>query len=162
MNLVELWLRKDVFRWLAGAMAGLFAAALALIAAILMAGVFGYELWFPIKLFATILLGPSATEFGMNLRSLVVGIAVVEMIGAVLGVLYAHFTQTNLLQALLGIGLVWGLFSWIFIWCLFLPSFKVIRYAGVSAAPAFFVCVIFGLALTSVAFFDRALRRSSL
>lgn len=161
MNLVELWLRKDPIRWLAGAAAGLFAGLVALAFAMIIAGATGLDPLFPIKLIATIPAGSAATELAFSMPMIIIGLAFFELIGAFFGLAYAHFTATNHLASLLAMGLVWGLFSWIFIWNLFMPAFRVIVAAGVPAAGALPVCLAYGVALTSVAFFDRAMRKSA-
>lgn len=160
MNVVEIWLRRDLIRWIAGAMAGIFAGAVAMAVAMFFASIGGWEIWFPLKLMGSIVLGPYATEIGMNTKAIVVGVVVYGGISTFLGVLFAHFTGTNALCALLGIGFVWGSFSWIFIWNLFMQSFDPIFVARISSTTAFPICMAFGFALASVAFFDRAMRGS--
>ncbi|NDD93156.1 hypothetical protein EBZ37_13890, partial [bacterium] len=71
------------------------------------------------------------------------------------------FTGTNSFAPLLGMGLTWGAFSWIFINNLFAPSFLDIRALNISNGAAFFVWMVYGISLTSVAFFDRAVRPRS-
>ncbi|MCM2276922.1 MAG: hypothetical protein NDJ89_02455 [Oligoflexia bacterium] len=159
MNLIETFLRRDPTRWIAGALAGAFAGLIALVFAMLVAAVGGQEFWFPVKLMATIVLGPEATYLGAHFGAILGGLLVFEVLSVIFGVLYANFARTNSLQALLLIGLVWGTFSWIFLWNLFLQSFRPILAAEVSSAAAFPVCLVFGVALTSVAFFDRVIRR---
>lgn len=158
MNLVEMWLRKDKTRWVAGAIAGFFAGAIALAFAMVLSKVLGSESWFPAKLVALPVLSSTATEFGMLPSRILAGVIVWEALCTVLGVIFAHFTFTNSLQALLAMGLVWGVFSWIFIWNLFMQSNGAIFAAHVPSAPVFPVCLVFGFGLSSVAFFDRLLR----
>jgi hypothetical protein len=55
-------------------------------------------------------------------------------------------------------GLTWGAFSWIFLNNLFSPSFLSIRALNLPNSAAFFTWMVYGVALTSVAFFDKALR----
>lgn len=160
VNLVEIWLRRDPVRWIAGALAGLFAGLIALAFAMVLSSAAGGDFWFPAKILGTILVGPFATEYGLNWSSILSGVLVLEAMGLFWGVVYAHMTGTNSLQALLPIGLVWGIFSWIFIWNLFLQSFQPLHAAGVASSVALFVCLVYGLSLTSVSFFDRALRGS--
>ncbi|MEO5970476.1 MAG: hypothetical protein ABIQ95_11165 [Bdellovibrionia bacterium] len=156
-NLVEMWLRKDPVRWIAGALAGLFAGVVAMAVAALIASSIGLEPVFPLKLIGTILLGPSATEIGVT-GGAITGAIIFESITLFLGVIYAHFVGSNKMSALLPMGLVWGVFSWIFIWNLFLQSFRPIFVARVSSSPVFLICIVFGLALASVKLFDRVLR----
>lgn len=159
-NLVEGWLTPDVPRWIAGAMAGLFAGLVALGLAMVMAAVSGMEFWFPAKLMATTVLGSSATELGPHMGPILLGVALFEVLCAFWGFVYAQFVRSNQLGALLAMGVVWGLFSWIFIWNLFMHSFQTIMVADVSPATVFPICMAYGVSLTAVAFFDRAMRGS--
>jgi hypothetical protein len=158
-NLVEIWLRRDPTRWIAGALGGVFAAVVAMVVAMVIAQSAGYEVWLPIKLMGTPILGAAATEIG-NTSGILAGAFLTGMICVFWGVIFAHFTGTNSVSALLAMGLVWGTFSWIFIWNLFLPSFTTIFAARISAGAAFPVCIAYGLALASVAFIDPVLRGS--
>lgn len=158
MNLVELWLRVDPVRWIAGAFAGLFAGVLMVAASMFVAALLGAEIWFPVKIAAVPFLGASATEYGTALKPIVTGLIVHETICLVLGVIYAQVTATNYLPGLLGVGFVWGTFSWVFITNLFIQSFTEVFALSISPAAAFPVNLVFGLSLTSVAFFDRLLR----
>lgn len=160
INLVERWLRKDPVRWTAGAISGLFAGLLAMAFAVVISAAWNLDPWFPVKLIGTIPLGPGATGVDAGFKAIASGLAIHEGLCMLLGILYAHFSATNLLHALLGIGFVWGVFSWIFIWNLFMQSFNAVFAAQVPPGPAFFVCMVFGLSLTSVAFFDRAFRKA--
>jgi hypothetical protein len=157
-NLVEMWLRRDPVRWISGVLAGLLAGVIAMSVAGALACAFGFEAWFPVKLMGTVILGPSATETGNGMKSIYAGGAVVEGICLFFGFVYAHFTGTNRIGPLLAMGLVWGVFSWIFIWNLFLQSFRSIFVAAVPSSLAFPVCIAFGLSLASVSLFDRMLR----
>ena len=159
INLIELWLRKDPTRLMAGAMAGLFAGLLSICVAGLMAKSGGSEFWFPIKVAALPVLGGSATEYGMHMKAIVLGLVIHEFISMVLGMIYSHFVATNAMPALLGGGFVWGIFSWIFIQNLFIQSFTDVFAAHLSSGAAFLPLMIFGLSLSSVAFFDRAIRK---
>ena len=159
-NLVEAWLTRDTTRWIAGVMAGLFAGLVALGLGMVMSAVSGMEIWFPIKLMATIILGSTATELGPQLGAILVGFVLFEAICAFWGFVYAQFVRTNQLGALLAMGVVWGLFSWILTWNLFMHSFKTIMAADISPAATFPVCIAYGVSLTVVVFFDRAMRGS--
>jgi hypothetical protein len=157
-NLVEIWLRWDPARWAAGVLASLFAAALTMATAMVVANLAGYEIWFPLKLMATPVLGSVATEIGWNNQSICSGALVITSICLFWGVIYAHFTGTTSLKALLPMGLVWGAFSWIFLWNLFFQSFKTIRAAQMSSGALFPVCMVYGLGLASVAIFEPLFR----
>ena len=92
------------------------------------------------------------------MTSIVVGLVSFEMLCAFLGAVFAHFVFSNASGPLLGMGFTWGAFSWIFINNLFSPSFLDVRAANISRGAAFGFWMVFGLSLTSVAFFDRVLR----
>ncbi len=158
-NLVEIWLRKDPVRWLAGVLGGLFAGGVAMAVAIGISTYLGWDPLFPLKLLGTPILGAASTDLQSS-QGVTVGALVIEGICVFWGVVFAHFTGTNSIRALLAMGVAWGAFSWIFIWNLFLQSFKPIFAARIPAGPAFPVCMAYGLALASVALFDRMLRRS--
>ena len=157
-NFVENWLRRDPTRWMSGALAGLLSAVTATLLGMILSSSAGLQSWFPLKLFGTILLGPEATDINFALGA-VAGAIILGMVSIVLGVVFSHFVYTNALNSLLAMGLVWGLFSWIFIFNLFMQSFKPIFAAQVPATAAFPVCLIFGLTMASVGFFDRLLRK---
>ncbi len=159
LNIVEIWLRRDPTRWVAGILAGLFSGVVMLAFAMILSKIGGAELWLPIKIAALPFLGSTATEFGFNFTSLAVGFVFVEVLCAFLGLAYAHFTGAgSSLQALLGASFAFGAFSWVFIICLFMQSIYAVQYMEVSKGAAFFVMMVFGLALASVHFFDRMLR----
>ncbi len=158
-NLVEIWLRRDPTRWIAGVIGGLFAGVVATVVAMLIAQSAGYEMWLPVKLMGTTLLGSSATEIGAA-AGITAGATVIAGISVFFGFVFAHFTGTNSIGALLSMGLVWGVFSWIFIWNLFLQSFKPIYAARIPSGAAFPVCLAYGLALAVIAVIDPVLRGS--
>jgi len=159
-NIVEIWLRKDPVRWIAGAFAGAFAGIVMIGVSMLFMALMGDDIFAPIKVAALPVLGASAMEAGMVMKPIVVGLLAHELLCVFLGIIFAHFTGTNVLSALLGVGLTWGIFGWIFINNLFSPSFHDVLTAERSAAVAFFAWVIFGITLTSVSFFDKLFRRS--
>lgn len=159
-NLVEAWLRKDPIRWIAGVLAGLLAGAAAIGIAMGIASVGGYEAWFPVKLMATPILGPEATEIGDQSRGILFGVGVIELICVFWGFIYAHFVSSNKWSILLAMGLVWATFSWIFTWNLYLQSFNTIYAAHMPSGPLFLICLGYGIVLSSVKVFDRILRGS--
>lgn len=160
MNLVAQWSRIDPTRWISGILSGILGGGVLMIVAGLFASSGGMEFTFPIKLMATPVLGASATELGQNLNALIVGALMIEAGCTFWGFVYSHFVFTNRLSALAPMGLVWGVYLWIFDWNLFLQSFKTISVTQVPRAPVFFICLSYGLSLVSVTFFDRALRGS--
>jgi hypothetical protein len=158
IDLVATWLVADKTRWAAGIAAGLFAGLVALAFAGVLAIAGGTEFWFPVKLMGTWVTGPSGTEFGPHLGNIFAGLVIVELLSTFWGFVYGHFVKTNSLGALLAMGLVWGIFGWIFHWNLYFHSIRTILASNVSAATALPIFIVWGLSLTSVAFFDRALR----
>ena len=159
-DLVAAWLKWDTTRIVAGALAGLFAGVVMMAFAMIFAKTMGQEILFPVKYVAIPILGGEALRYE-NTTAVIVGFILHEVICAVLGVAYAHFTATNSLPALLGYGLVWGIFSWIFISNLFTPAFREITAVGLPKSVFLPVNLVFGLGLPSVAFFDRSLRGKS-
>jgi hypothetical protein len=156
MNLVELWLRRDPARWIAGVLTGLVAGLIALVLAMVLSAIGGRELWFPAKLFGAILLGTPVTAAGTGFGAVIVGLILYEAICGFFGFVFAHFVPTNSVRALLMMGLVWAAFSWIFLWNLFLPSFNAFLWANVSSGVAFPICLAFGLSLALLSVFDRS------
>ncbi len=157
MDLVAVWLKKDPRRWIAGILAGVFAGILMLAFAALLSSMAGHEPLFAVKLGALPFLGNVSTDFASS-GAVVVGFIAIEVLAAFLGLVYAHFTGTNALAPLLGVGIVWGIFGWIFISNLFIQSFQSVKAAHISSGASFFAWMVFGVALTSVSFFDRMLR----
>ncbi len=155
MDLVSTWLRFDLPRLIAGAMAGVFAGVVMLVVAGLLCRVAGLDPLLPVKVPASPILGNDATAFGFQMPALITGFVVHSMVCGLLGTVYAHFTQTNKLLPLLGAGFVWGTFSWIFIFNLFTKSFIEVRTLDLPAGPAFFVHLAFGFSLASISYFDR-------
>jgi hypothetical protein len=158
-DIVALWLRKDPVRWVAGIAAGIVAGVFSLVFAMILSKMNGLDLFYAARIPALPVLGSTAMEY-TNSMGILVGVAVHLLICSVLGFVYAHFTGTNAMTRLLGAGLVWGLFSWIFITNLFAMSFTDVAAVGYSRGAGLFVNLVFGLSLTSVAFFDQAFRGS--
>ncbi len=161
-EIVSVWLRKDKARWIAGALAGIFAGLVAMGVASLLSVLLGAEFWFPAKVAALPFLGMDATALGFSLAPILVGLIAHLFVCHVLGIAYAHFTGREAsLSLLLGAGLTWGAFSWVFIQNLFVQAFPTIRAVGIPSGAAFFVLMVFGISLTSVSLFDRMVRRPS-
>lgn len=158
LNIVAIWLRKDPKRWVAGILAGLLAGAIAAGVSAVISVMGGYQALFAVKLLATPILGPGATDVASGMVAIVTGVIVWEAICAFFGFVFAHFTGTNSLGALLPMGLVWAAFSWVFLWNLFFQSWRPIFVAQISAWVVMPVCLAYGLSLSSVAFFDRMFR----
>jgi len=150
-------LKWDPKRLLAGVLSGLFAGIIAAAFAVLFAKLLGADPMFPIKFAAIPILGEQALRFD-NSQALIVGFLTHELLCVVLGVVYAHFTGVNSLPALLGAGLMWGSFSWIFISCLFVQAFPNIAALSLPKQVFFPFNMVFGLSLASTGFFDRLLR----
>ncbi len=152
-----MWLRKDPIRWLCGGVSGLFAGGIAVLVSMICAHSAGLEMAFPVKLLGTILEGPSATDVN-TWNGFIAGALLLAVLCVFLGAIFSHFVGTNSLKALVPMGLVWGIFSWIFIWNLFFQSFPTLFAAQVASGVVFIICISFGLSLTSVAFFDSVFR----
>lgn len=160
LNVVEIWTRIDPVRWIAGVIAGLVAGGLSLFVAMVFSVLSGRDIWFPAKLLATTVLGAGATALDAGAGTIIVGVLVYEGICTFWGVVYAHFTGTNSLSSLLPMGLAWSAWHWVFTWCLFLQSFQTV-FVAVSTytyLPVLFICLVYGLSLSSVAFFDQIIR----
>ena len=154
-NIVEIWLRRDPARWMAGAFGGLFAAFMMwAFTAILMKSA-GHEGWFLLKAFAVPVIGGKAMATGFHLHAILTGGAIFALLSVVLGMVYAHFTGTNKVGPLLAMGVVWGAFSWVFLNNLFSASFRELFVLQIPKGPALFAWMVFGLSLASVSFFDR-------
>lgn len=160
VNLVEIWLRKDPVRWVAGAVGGCFAGICALVFAMVLSTLNGMDLWYPAKVPAIPFMGAEAMNVDAGGSVIVIGVVAFLALCVFLGAVFAHFTGTNCLGALLGVGLAWGAFSWVFIFNLFMPAFRDFFITAPSSGAAFFVCMVFGTALTSTAYFDRMFRRN--
>ena len=159
IDLIAMWVRFDPKRWFAGALAGFTAGLILAAVAMAIAAAGGLEIWYPLKLAALPLLGGGATAVGSATPGLLVGFIAHELISVLLGMVYAHFTVKNYMPALLGAGVTWGLFSWIFLSNLFFQSFPDVYAADFPRGPALLCNLIFGISLTSVAGFDRMFRR---
>lgn len=160
LNVVEIWTRIDPVRWFAGAIAGVVAGGLSLFFAMFLSVISGRDIWFPAKLLATTVLGASATALDAGAGAILVGVLVYEGICTFWGVVYAHFTGTNSIPSLLAMGLAWSAWHWVFTWCLFLQSFRTI-FIAVSTytyLPVLFICLVYGLSMSTVSFFDQMLR----
>jgi hypothetical protein len=160
MNLVAQWSRIDPTRWICGILAGVVGGVVLMFVAGLFASSAGMEFVFPIKLMATPFLGSAATQVGPNFNSLLVGALFIEAISTFWGFVYSHFVYTNKLGSLAAMGIVWGIYLWIFNWNLYLQSFKTISVTQLPRGPVMAVCLAYGLSLVTVSFFDRALRGS--
>jgi hypothetical protein len=156
-NIVALWTSIDVTRWIAGCIAGAFAACLATIVAGAFATSGGFEFLFPVKLLGTALLGREATAYGST-SGLVAGALVLGFITVFWGFVFGHFVRTNKFFNLLGMGVTWGLFSWVFVWNLFLHSVKSISASNMSSGPAMAICLTYGLGMMSIAIVDKVIR----
>ncbi len=159
INIVALWLKKDPTRWTAGALGGFTAGLIALVVAMVLSTMGGYEFLLPTKFPAIPFLGAEATTLGMHLNAILLGLAVQSVLSIFLGVIYAHFTSTNNFKALLGAGFTWGIFSWIFIFNLFIQSFPAVHAMEISRGGALFICLAYGFSLVTVGTFDRMLRK---
>jgi hypothetical protein len=92
------------------------------------------------------------------MSSVLAGMIFLGALGAFWGFVWGHFVFATRPLALVGMGLTWGAFSWVFLWNLLLPSFRSIHNAHISPAAAFFVCIAFGLGMISVSVILKAIR----
>ncbi len=157
INLVSDWVKLDVVRWMAGFGGGVFSGVVMLVFAMVLSATSGGDLWLPTKMLALPILGASALEYGLG-ASVIVGTIATLLLCGFLGIVFAHFTRTNRFLPLVSVGATWGIFSWIFLNNLFFKSWRDYYAAGTSDGAAFFVCLVFGMSLVSVAFFDRMVR----
>lgn len=158
LNLVESWVKKDPARWIAGALAGLFAGLAMLAFAVILFALLGYDAWAPVKIAAVPFLGGEAMAYG-NTQGLIFGFVVHELFSMFIGFVFGHFVFTNSLPGLLGMGLTWGIFAWIFLNNLYFNSWREYFVVEMPRGAGFFSLLVFGISLTSVAFFDRMVRR---
>jgi hypothetical protein len=156
-NIVTLWTTIDVTRWIAGCIAGVIAACIAAVVAGAFASSGGFEFLFPVKLLGTALLGREATAYGST-SGLIAGVLVFGFITVFWGFVFGHFVRTNKFLSLLGMGVTWGLFSWVFVWNLFLHSVKAISASNMSSGPALAICLSYGLGMMSIAVVDKVIR----
>ncbi len=160
-NITEIWLRKDPARWIAGAFAGILALLVMFAVTAIASKSAGHDLWILPKAFAVPFLGGMAMENGIHMQAIATGFVVFGLMSLLLGVVFAHMTGTNRIAPLIGMGLTWGAFSWIFINNLFSASFREVFALGISKGNAFFAWMAFGLSLVSVSVFDRIFRGSN-
>ena len=153
-NLAEMWATFRSARLRAGAMAGIFAGVMMQIFGMIYNAVVGDDLLKGMKISALPLVGNSALAYGVG-PGLWVGLIMFFALAIVLGMAYAHFTGVNNKKGLFGIGLTWAAFSWVFITCLFSPSFRSYHEADIPRGVMFFAWIVFGLSLMSVAWFDK-------
>jgi hypothetical protein len=158
VNVVALWTSVDLTRWISGCIAGVIAAALAMIVGGIIATTHGFEFIFPIKLLGTAILGNVATGYGST-AGLMAGLGVLAIMTVGWGFVFGHFVRTNSFIGLLGMGFTWGAFSWIFEWNLFLHSFKDIGACNVPSSAAFACCMAYGFGMMTIALVDKAIRR---
>lgn len=157
LDIVAIWLRKDPSRWMAGALAGVVASVVLIIVGMILCKSAGMDMWYPVKVAALPFIGARALET-QSMSGLFPGIFAIELFSVFWGVLFGHFTGTNKFFPLLGVGATWGIFTWIFWVNLYLQSFRDIYVAAIPRGPAFFVCVAWGVAFTSIAIFDRLIK----
>ena len=153
-NIVAPWLQIELGRWIAGIFAGALAGLIAMALAMVVSASAGMEFWFPIKLMSTPILGTVGTD-NRVMTGAIVGFIVWEAIAMFWGFVYSHFVSTRAFGGLLAMGLVWGIFLWVFNWNLYYQSFKPILWSATPSSAAILICVVYGLSLSSVGFFDR-------
>ncbi len=153
-NVVALWTKFRGARLRAGVMAGIFAGVMMQVFGMIYCSVKGWDIMLPTKIAALPVLGNSAIEFGSS-TGMIVGLIMFFALAIILGTTYAHFTGNNHKGNRFGMGLTWGAYSWVFITCLFSPSFHAYHEAAIPQGVMFFAWMVFGLSLMSVSFFDK-------
>jgi hypothetical protein len=153
-NVVALWTKLRMSRIRAGVCAGIFAGAMMQLFGVIYCAIKGWDLLMPFKISALPILGREALAFG-SVPGIVVGLIAFYTLAIVLGTAYAHFTGNNHKGVRFGIGLTWGLWGWVFITCLFSPSFQPYSEADIPRGVMFFAWLVFGISLMSVAWFDK-------
>jgi hypothetical protein len=153
-NVVALWTKLRMARIYAGVGAGIFAGLMMQLFGVAYCAFKGWDLAMPFKIPALPILGRDALAYG-SMQAIVVGCLVFYALTIVLGVAYAHFTGNNHRGVRFGIGLTWGLWGWVFISCLFSPSFQSYSEADIPKGVMFFAWLVFGISLMSVSWFDK-------
>lgn len=159
-DIVALWVKRDPIRWTAGVLGGLFAGIVMLVVSGLLCAANGLDVLLPVKMAALPILGGAATEFAAGMPTLITGFAMHELMCAFLGFVYAQFTGGNSKRLLFGVGITWAAFGWVFITCLFTPSWRDVLVLEFPKGIAFAGWMSYGVSLMSVGFFDRLLRKS--
>ena len=154
IRVVQIWTNPRPSRIIAGALAGLFAGTVMQIFGVIYCAIRGFDLTMPMKIPGLVVIGREALGFH-SFPGIVAGLAVFYALTAFLGAVYAHMTGVNHRFTLFGVGLTWGIFSWVFITNLFLPAFHAYREADLPRAIMFFAWLVFGVSLMSVSFFDK-------
>ena len=153
-NLVEMWNTFRAARIRAGFFAGIFSSIMMLVFGMIYCSVVGREVLAPFKIAALPFLGGEAMAYGMG-AGLFIGTIAFFALMIFLAMVYAHFTGVNNFKGLLGMGLTWGAFGWVFITNLMAPSFRGYLTADIPRGVMFFAWMVYGVSLCSVAWFDR-------
>lgn len=159
--MVAYWEKIDHYRLLAGALTGLIGGIITVFIALFLSAYWGLESLYPIKLFATICMGSSATELGDRTDVLLTGGLVIFGLFSILGLIFSHFVFARSIFGLFWMGIVWGIFSWIFIWNLFLQAFKPILNSGVNSSSVLLLCLIYGSSLLMLKWIEPLVRKQS-
>jgi hypothetical protein len=153
-NLVEMWCSPRRERLIAGVFAGIFAGTMMLLFGMIVCAFLGMDLTMPFKICALPVLGVPALAYG-SMTGILVGLSVFYTLMIGLGVYYAHVTGINKKGMLFWIGVTWGLWGWVFITNLMMPSFREYLVANVHKGAMFAAWQVYGISLMSVAWFDK-------
>ncbi len=153
-NLVEMWNTFRAERIRAGFFAGIFASVMMLIFGMIYCAATGRDILAPMKIAALPFMGGAAMTYGMG-PGLALGTVVFFILMIFLAIVYAHFTGVNDRKGLLGMGVTWGAFGWVFITNLMAPSFRGYLTADIPRGVMFFAWMVYGVSLCSVAWFDK-------
>jgi hypothetical protein len=157
MNITEHWLVAKPKRWVAGAMAGAVGGAAMLLFGMIAASLAGYDLTYALKIPAIPVFGGEATATDSGFGVVLVGVLLHTILCSFWGFVFSHFTYATQVGSLIGMGLTWGTFSWIFLNNLFFPSFRAYHVLQVPQSTAFVACLIYGVVLAlTVKVLDRS------
>ena len=159
-NLVALLWNFRAVRLKAGMLAGIFAGTMMLVFGMIFCAAKGLDVTAPLKIAALPFLGNAAMEYGSG-TGIVVGLIAFFIYTIFHGMTYSHVTGGNHRGALLGMGLTWGVFSWVFVTCLFMPAFRSYYEAEIPRGVMFFAWMVWGLSLQSVKWFDKSPQSNS-
>lgn len=154
-NIVSMWLQIKPRRWVAGVVAGVVAGFVFHAVGFVLSSMGRLDPLFSVKVAALPVLGSRALDLGASGIAIITGLVMTGIVTGILGLAFAHFTLSNRIRTLLAMGVVWGVFGWIFIMNLFIQSFHDVSALRLSNGATFAACLGFGIGLVSLAATDR-------